>query len=189
MIAEVTITCDLKAYGLEIIITLLIFAGLVFLLTHVVLDHSSISSGSGLPRKLTALPDSLSPENADRRQALFQLAERTALLDPANPAKGREKRSSLRREGNPVEVLVDGATALDQPIKGLVIDRSRGGLQLSLEQPVKVGSLLRVRPPTAPEDLPWVEILVRHCQARGDRWHLGCAFTEELPWSVLLLFG
>jgi hypothetical protein len=188
MIAEVTITCDLQAYALEIIITLLIFAGLVFLLTHIVLDHSSISSGSGLPRKLNPLPDSLSPENADRRQA-FQLAERTALLDPENPAKGREKRSSLRREGNSVEVLVDGVTSLDQPIQGLVVNRSRGGLQLSLEQSVEVGSLLRVRPPTAPEDLPWVEILVRHCQARGDRWHLGCAFVDELPWSVLLLFG
>jgi hypothetical protein len=30
---------------------------------------------------------------------------------------------------------------------------------------------------------------VRHCRHKGDRWLAGCKFGQELPWSVLLLFG
>jgi hypothetical protein len=34
-----------------------------------------------------------------------------------------------------------------------------------------------------------VRLLVRHCKQKNQEWRIGCQFMEELPWSVLLLFG
>jgi hypothetical protein len=35
----------------------------------------------------------------------------------------------------------------------------------------------------------WIEVEVKHCRPRGERWLLGCKFKDCLPWGVLLLFG
>jgi hypothetical protein len=76
-----------------------------------------------------------------------------------------------------------------EPGEGLVVNRSRGGLCLVVHGPVEKGSLLRVRAAHVPDDMPWVPVHVRRCQAKGDSWRLGCQFVEKLPWSVVLLFG
>jgi hypothetical protein len=101
----------------------------------------------------------------------------------------RDKRVWLRREGNPVEVLIADGSAATGPISGSVLNRSRGGLLISAPQPATVGSFLHVRAVHAPENSGWVAIEIRHCGQRNDRWLLGCKFRQPLPWSVLLLFG
>ena len=63
------------------------------------------------------------------------------------------------------------------------------GVLISAPQAASLETIWSVRTTNAPEDLPWIHIRVRHCQQKDDRWLWGCAFTEELPWSVLLLFG
>jgi len=106
-----------------------------------------------------------------------------------SPANNRENRASLRRSGNPVKVLVSQTGSEGEHFKGLAVNRSRGGLCLSVDRPVDAGQVIHVRAPHAPDDLPWVELRVKRCQTNGERWRLGCQFVAELPWSVLLLFG
>jgi hypothetical protein len=84
-------------------------------------------------------------------------------------------------------IIIAGESAQAEP--GLVINRSKGGLCVSVSQPVAVGTTLQLRACQAPDDTPWIPVLVRHCGANKDRWQLGCQFVEELPWSILLLFG
>jgi hypothetical protein len=100
-----------------------------------------------------------------------------------------ERRAALRRRGGETEVIIAPSEDGQEPAKGMVIDRSQGGLCLSVAQPVAGGSVLRLRVTNAPEDLPWIEVMVRNCRQKDERWLLGCKFVEELPWSVLLLFG
>ncbi len=99
------------------------------------------------------------------------------------------QRATLRRDGNPVEVFVSLQDGIDEPILGTVTDRSRGGLCLRVSESVPPTSLLKVRATHAPEGSPWVQLDVRRCEKQGDHWELGCRFTEDQPWNVLLLFG
>jgi hypothetical protein len=104
------------------------------------------------------------------------------------PAK-REKRIASRRRGNPIPVQVRPKSAELPAIEGIVVDRSRGGLLLSLAEPVQVGTRFLVRTLNMPDNLAWIEIEARHARRKENRWLVGCAFGQELPWNVLLLFG
>jgi hypothetical protein len=117
------------------------------------------------------------------------LVEKMRKVSRWRPAGRRDRRSSRRRGGDPVKVFVAPGTDAAAPGEGLVVDRSRGGLCLVVHDPVEQGSLLRVRAAHVPDDLHWVPVYVKRCQAQGDSWKLGCQFVENLPWSVTLLFG
>jgi hypothetical protein len=101
----------------------------------------------------------------------------------------RERRRALRREGNPVELLIADDRPGTTPINGQVMDRSRGGLLIAAHHEYPVGAVLSVRTTNAPNDLPWIQVEVKHCRQQGDGWQLGCKFTHELPWGILLFFG
>lgn len=101
----------------------------------------------------------------------------------------RERRTSLRRRGPAVQVLVDGADPDGELWECWVLDRSTGGLGIAVPQLVVPGAILRVRTPFAPDTIPWVEVEVRRCQQTDDYWEIGVQFLQEQPWSVLLLFG
>ena len=93
-----------------------------------------------------------------------------------------QKRSAVRRDGNPVDVhvlLYDGAA----PVAGKVLNRSRGGIRLVMSESVPVTSLLKIRANHAPDDSPWVEIEVRHVARDGAESLLGCRFTQEHSWG------
>jgi hypothetical protein len=125
-----------------------------------------------------------------REQLAPYLAAAVRILQaPPSPEAAAEQRDTLRREGNPVDVLVSDAEVLAEPAPGVVLNRSRGGLLLSLTAPAEVGAVLTVRAAHAVEQMDWVPVEVRHCRQKGDRWLAGCKFGKELPWSVLLLFG
>ena len=100
-----------------------------------------------------------------------------------------DKRRSLRRHGNPVTVLISDALNPGKPLQGLVLDRSRGGLYLSVPHRIDAGCQLTVRTPNFHDHVASVRLLVRHCKQKNQEWRIGCQFMEELPWSVLLLFG
>jgi hypothetical protein len=111
-------------------------------------------------------------------------------LNRSRPSEsGGEKRRSLRRNGNPVTVLISDALIPGKPLRGLVLDRSRGGLYLSVPHRIDAGCLLTVRTLDFPDSVASVRLLVRHCKENGKEWRIGCQFVEKLPWSVLLLFG
>jgi hypothetical protein len=109
--------------------------------------------------------------------------------DPFVQGSVMERRSALRRRGNPVAILISNAEAETPPDRGWVIDRSVGGLCLSVAQPFEPESIVSVRTANAPETCPWIQLHVRSCRQIGKEWELGCQFVRTPPWSVLLLFG
>lgn len=103
--------------------------------------------------------------------------------------KAAERRVGFRRVGNPVEVIVCDAEFKQQPVRGWVVDRSRHGLRLSLIEKKENGTILQIRPASAPEIVPWQSVEVRNAQPGEQSWEMGCRFTADPPWEVLLLFG
>ena len=113
----------------------------------------------------------------------------TVVKRPRRAESGRDKRGSLRRGGEPIPVFVSNNLVPGEPMQGMVLNRSRGGLCLSIPQPVEVDQTLAVRTGHFPEDLASVQLRVRHCQQTRDGWRIGCQFVQELPWNVILMFG
>jgi hypothetical protein len=107
--------------------------------------------------------------------------------DPELPSTS-DRRSDRRRSGNPVSVeLCDPAGKID-PLSAWVSDRSRGGLGLTVDYDVPIGTLLEVRPRQNQYINP---IQIRVCSSRQCRggYILGCQFVQTPPWNVLVLFG
>jgi hypothetical protein len=111
------------------------------------------------------------------------------VLDPFIYGSSVEQRKNFRREGNPVEVLIVNQQTKGPPMKGYVVNRSVGGLGLLSEIPMDVEAQLAVRPTNAPHMAPWVEVVVKVCNASRPGWEIGCQFVKTPPWAVLLMFG
>jgi hypothetical protein len=118
-----------------------------------------------------------------------QPANGPGTLSPDLPNKWGEKRQHLRRKGQVRRILLSDTPDHEAPTLCWVTDRSRGGLGIVADRAFVSGALLAARPADAPDDVPWVQLQVRNCRRKGKRWHIGCQFAEELPWSVVLLFG
>ena len=100
----------------------------------------------------------------------------------------RDRRGAARRKGNTVEVLV--SLGQDQPeIKGWVIDRSQGGLCLLLPQAITEKTVVRVRPRSASEQVPWTDVTVRSCREERGQYEVGCQFHRTPTFNLLLQFG
>lgn len=109
--------------------------------------------------------------------------------DPFVHGSAQEKRRSLRRKGNAVSVLISDAKAEASPERGCVLDRSHGGLRLSVSQQVQPGTVLSVRVAHAATIIPWVQLEVRTCTRADVGWELGCQYVKVPPSSVQWLFG
>jgi hypothetical protein len=105
------------------------------------------------------------------------------------PAEGPERRCDPRRAGNPVLVLVADADQQRNPWQAWVVDRSRRGLRVAVERPLKVGMVYTVRPAQAPPATPWSALEVRHCSELDGHWEVGCKFLQPPPVAVLMLYG
>jgi hypothetical protein len=101
----------------------------------------------------------------------------------------REKRAAPRRDGNPMPVLVRPKPASPEASEGTVLNRSRGGLLLSLAEPAPLGAAFLLRTSNMPDDLAWIEVEARNVRPKEDGYLVGCAFKHELPWGLLLFFG
>jgi hypothetical protein len=114
---------------------------------------------------------------------------RTQEYDPFSLGSATEQRSTWRRKGNPVNVLIRGPGCDQEPIRGWVFDRSTGGVGLAVDQRFAPGDRLKILVASS-EVAPWVDVEVRSATARGKReWLIGCQFCTPLQWNVLLLFG
>lgn len=100
-----------------------------------------------------------------------------------------DRRTSVRRDGAPIKVLVSSPAFQSGQDCGYVLDRSTGGLRIALGTAVAAGTSLMVRATHAPDSVPWVSVLVRSCKHQGQHHELGCEFEKTPPWNVLLLFG
>lgn len=115
--------------------------------------------------------------------------ETTPVHDPFVHGSSTERRISLRRGGNPVQVFVTGADLTSEPVRSWVVDRSMGGLCLLMENPGEVGTMLNVLACHAPKGTPWTKVEVKTNRQEEDGWELGCQFERTPSWSILLLFG
>jgi hypothetical protein len=99
----------------------------------------------------------------------------------------QDRRAAPRRKGNTVEVQLsrdDGP-----PIRGIVIDRSQGGLRVLVDEPVTEGGNWKIRPTTTDVTTPWTEVIVRNCRRDGAQFQIGCQFDRMPNWSLMLKFG
>jgi hypothetical protein len=110
---------------------------------------------------------------------------------PAEPLSFGEKRAALRRSGNPVPIYITNTDATMVPYSGWVINRSVGGLCVTVEArlAMPVGTVLSVRATNAPDTIPWVQVEIRNSRNEGKDAILGCQFLKTPSWGVLLLFG
>ncbi len=111
--------------------------------------------------------------------------------NPPPIARHDERRRSIRRSGlpTPIQVIDPKSARKPKPVEAYVLDRSTGGLRLATETAFAAGTILGVRPGSAPADFDWVKLVVRNCREVGDYFELGCQFELELELSKLLMFG
>lgn len=117
-----------------------------------------------------------------------------ALAPPVAIANGSippqdERRRHVRRKGWPTRVYLRLDDASDDDIRAFIVDRSEGGVRIAVQQRLPSGRSLRVRAEEAPDESPWVPIVVKHGTRVGDYFEVGCQFAEPPSWSVLVLFG
>lgn len=90
------------------------------------------------------------------------------------PADVQLKRSEPRLPCNPtgIHAFVDGS---DRPVAGKIVEVSRTGIQLQIDEAVPVGSRMTVK-------VGDTVLLgdVRHCRARDDRFTVGLQTSDVL---------
>ncbi len=104
------------------------------------------------------------------------------------PKADGDRRSWPRRK-RALQVVLQDAGGEGDPFPAWVMDRSLGGLGLSVDQSLEEGTVLRVRRLNAPADVPWVEIQVKSVRVKESTWEIGCQFTRSLTFDVLMQFG
>lgn len=104
-------------------------------------------------------------------------------------SKFADRRAQPRRKGNPVSVQVSNSGATTEPMQGWVVDRSTGGLRLLVDQEIKPGTVLSVRPSKSHPGFTWVQIKVKSCRPERSSYNLGCQFMRKLTWTELQVFG
>ena len=115
--------------------------------------------------------------------------ESSPVRDPFEHGSATERRTSLRRTGRQIRVFVTDLEGKNPAVEGWIMDRSMGGLCLSIYEPVERGAQLKVQAENAPPGTPWVEIEVKTVRLDGDRIEAGCQFLRPPSWGTLLLFG
>jgi hypothetical protein len=100
-----------------------------------------------------------------------------------------DRRGAVRREGQPVRVVLASPTFRNGVCDGYVLDRSTGGLRIAAQTAIAPGTPVQVRAADAPDTVEFVTIIVRGCRKNDDYYELGCEFEKTPPWNVLLLFG
>ena len=124
-----------------------------------------------------------------RPTSLPASAEVSPPPDPFLYGSAREKRQNQRRPGSQVAVLIADASGQGPPYRGVVIDRSVGGLRLGVDEAAAVGMILSIRPAHAPPMVPWTQVEVKHQRRADGGWVLGCQFVQPPPSTFLWMFG
>jgi hypothetical protein len=127
--------------------------------------------------------------------------------DHAFQTSGNEdRRAGRRRWGNPTEVyirelvlgdadslsesLLDGLASLTaEPMHGIVVNRSTGGLGVYVDTEIAAGSFVTIRSVHSPSYIPAAMAEVRHCARAARGYIIGCEFSQDVPWQVRVWFG
>lgn len=118
--------------------------------------------------------------------------EPEAQPDPLNPyvsLASPKRRQTPRGRGAPSRILILDKTKTAEPFSGWVINRSIGGLCVSLVQPIEEGAKLNVRPAKEIMDDVWYEVVVKYCRATDSGWEMGCEFQGRGGSQTMLKFS
>jgi hypothetical protein len=92
----------------------------------------------------------------------------------------RERRASARVSSKQRVFVFDPEDALEEVYAGWIVDRSQGGVCLSLARSgIEEGSVLLVRPTAVPAPLG-IEVLVRNCRHKHGNIYFGCEFVQRI---------
>ena len=114
---------------------------------------------------------------------------RRPISDPFLDGTARERRCHFRRSGNPSEVAIGHPENPSELARGVVVNRSTGGVCLELLSPLAVGAVVCLRPAAGSSIGTWIDAEVRHCRRDRRGWNVGFKFVRTPPLSVLWMFG
>jgi hypothetical protein len=97
---------------------------------------------------------------------------------PHDEAYWAEKRSSPRFQVRALRVLLAESPHQTDFVEGVLLNRSLGGLGLSVDREIPAGKILQVCICESEQDNQWAVIEVRYCRPERGRWTLGCKFLE-----------
>jgi hypothetical protein len=100
-----------------------------------------------------------------------------------------ERRTHFRRGGHSTDIAVSHTEHLSELLRGVIVDRSAGGVSLTLPAPLEVGAVVSIRPNPSSRLSTWVQAEVCYCRRRRNEWHIGLRFIQTPPLSVLWMFG
>lgn len=141
-----------------------------------------------LQEAITALQAELKAHNDDLLEQLGRLRKKPA-ESQLKPLTTAERRAAPRRKGNPVSVYISNGLTGGDPFQGWVMDRSSGGLRLLVDEPMKPGNVLSIRPVKVHASFPWVQVKVKNCYPERKSWCVGCQFVHRMSWDDLQHFG
>ncbi len=110
-------------------------------------------------------------------------------LNPYSALSSPKRRQTPRGRGAPSRILILDKNGPKEPFSGWVINRSIGGLCVTLVQPLEEGSILSVRPAKDPLDDVWFDVLVKYCRATDTGWEMGCEFQGRGGSHTMLKFS
>jgi hypothetical protein len=91
--------------------------------------------------------------------------------------------------GKPVSVLISDGTVSEEPLNGWVLDRPTGGLKILVDDEIKPGTVIGVRPNREHPDAQWINVSVKSIKAERQSFLITCQFVERPPWKALALFN
>jgi hypothetical protein len=98
-----------------------------------------------------------------------------------SPDSENELRAWPRQRQTQTKVLL--TTVGGVPFEGWILDRSLGGLGLSVSRPVEPGTVLLARATGSAVRAPRPQLEVKYCRLHRGRWRLGCQFVGIAPAS------
>lgn len=110
-------------------------------------------------------------------------------LNPYQALSTPKRRQTPRGRGVPSRILILDEKGPKEPFSGWVINRSIGGLCVSVVQPIEEGALLKVRPAKDNMDDVWYEVLVKYCRSTDTGWEMGCEFQGRGGSNTMLKFS
>jgi hypothetical protein len=162
-----------------------IFLGMLYVSRRKHVSMLDILLRRSPPRSQPSAGDGV-PDGEVTPEALAYL--KTPLADMSHLQSGYERRKSHRRWGNPVEVQLRHPQSVI-PLRGVVINRSTGGLAILVDDAYATGTQLTVRAVHAPAGVDWIAIEVKNCRAAGKNHVIGCSYPESPSWNAVVWLG
>jgi hypothetical protein len=91
--------------------------------------------------------------------------------------------------GKPVSVLISDGTLSEEPLPGWVMDRPPGGLKILVDDEIKIGTVIGVRPTREHPDAQWINVSVKNIRPERQSFIITCQFVERPPWPALALLN